>query len=435
MTEPVQLSAVEARQLSRMRRQLIDVISRLKALNSKSFSISIRRHIEDFLNDADRALWQGLVADDVQRAMWEGIIPGGSVATPVVTLSYVEFLQNRTEQVRNVIFRLSVDFEERYYRLDPGRKLNAEADSNRFKKELTNAVSIIIRLQSKIAQLRDRYSFLPGDLPAPIRVAIIENKLVRVSPKQITGGLPANSIAKLRASAAETLKNTIELIQQSNMDKRLAVVLGPLQTQLTNEYEGDFSIEALGDNWRLLQQLKLRMEPDLPAIILALINRCLDSIETILLQFSEWHSYLDSEKLLHVPAEEVDNAIDAAREVAAEFEKHPEVVDGEIVAGLRAIVEPAISGIVSSESVAAPLVASLSNILSALSGLVIESAPALGLVIEKMGAGPRYALIVVALAAMDQCGAQLTKIPALAFVRKAHEYVTTNFPYLKDVLR
>jgi hypothetical protein len=421
LDERAKPSDSEIRQLNRLEEQLVKSINRLKALNSPKFQPSLRNRVQELLQEADKAMWRGLSIDS-------------SVAEPSALA--VDQLYDRTEQVRSLLFRLSVDFQDQYTQLDPGTQLYAESDASRLKSELSIAVPIIMRLQAKIVIIRDRHSLLPAELPAPIHVELRDNTLVRVSPKMISGQLPKSAILKMRASAAEMLKNVVKLIELSdNVDKRLTFVLAPLESQLTNEYENDFSIESLGDNWRLLRHLKFKMESELSPVLLALLDRCLESIETILLQFSEWHAYIEAEKNFHVSEEQAQIIINVARDAASDLEKDPVIIDKTIVEGLREIVEPAVSGLVRAEAIMPPLISSLSNIFAAISQVVVEAAPIISVEAAKLGVGGKYALVMLAISIMHKYGVTLANIPMLAFVREAYEYVGKNFPYLKDFVR
>lgn len=114
------------------------------------------------------------------------------------------------------------------------------------------------------------------------------------------------------------------------------------------------------------------MNEELGAIVLDQIEHVLAGVGVLLNQFDEWRRFLDEQARTNLDPEDGQGLVARAAELIADLERPGAPVEPELVRRLRGMVEPVLTGIVGADTVAIPLVCSLSNIFSTLSQHAID---------------------------------------------------------------
>ena len=353
------------------------------------------------------------------ESMDKGLSPGGSIALLVRPLS-------RLRENLNVIAR---DADRAIETSDPNAlsdQLFTLAPHVRRTIDLSHAVTqTILELHPVEAGL------VPTQTPAPVRVKVEGDRLAISNLRTNTGTITNEAVDRVRRTAAEMVSAALLSIKDAgNVDRRVAPALEPLLRHLRAS-GADVSPEALGLNWKLATKLLNEYREELPAIAIFQLEEALSSVNVVINQYGEWRAYQAEHIASEIGPEDTQILVTEAQELAEEMVSAGEhVVDTEISMRLRDILAPAQSNLVSSETIIAPLVGSLSNIFAGVSEaalIIVSKAPAIP-------QGPAYALLMLSLSILDK-GGRLASLPPFSFVKNAHTYITKHYPYLKDVIK
>ncbi len=90
-------------------------------------------------------------------------------------------------------------------------------------------------------------------------------------------------------------------------------------------------------------------------------------------------------------------------------------------------------GMVSADSVVAPLVASLSDVFAALARVAIDLGPTLVHAANDLPKGSQLLLFCLSVKMLQQFAPQLAQLGSLRFIRDAYELTMKHFPWAKDI--
>ena len=82
---------------------------------------------------------------------------------------------------------------------------------------------------------------VPGQLPAPIRVGVINDKLEIINTTSMTGGISPASFERLRSSLSNNLQGALIIVKRSNIDERFLAVLDDMMKNLAVGSKSIFS--------------------------------------------------------------------------------------------------------------------------------------------------------------------------------------------------
>lgn len=219
---------------------------------------------------------------------------------------------------------------------------------------------------------------IPHERPAPIRVGVVDGGLTLIFSQTRTGSIDYPSANKIRESLRDTLAGLLEnLPSGSNADQRYINACSRLLVHLSNPLEHS-SIEALGLNYQLVDKMTKRLKEEIGGAAIDEIEHTLTGISVLLNQFQEWRDYLQELALTQLDATGGEGLIAQAAQLADDIETTDAPVDRKIAVRLREMIEPVTSGLINADTVAAPLVGSLTNIFSVLSRIAMESVVAAG---------------------------------------------------------
>lgn len=223
-----------------------------------------------------------------------------------------------------------------------------------------SSISLIDKIDEAI--LRQKAVAVPSELPAPLRVSISDNKITLVNRQTHTGSINYHSANKIRESLHETLADAVAVLpSSSNADQRYVRACSRLLDYISQPLE-DVSIEALGLNYQLVSKLTSHLAMELGGSIFEEIGHTLTGIGVLLNQFEEWQAYLSELAIIQINGADSDKLVQQAIVLADQIEHHPSFVDTKVHQRLREMIEPALSGLVNSDTIAAPLIGSLRDL-------------------------------------------------------------------------
>lgn len=305
--------------------------------------------------------------------------------------------------------------------------------SQAYELQLTSASQIAeqaIDVVHELGAARER--LIPPQKPAPIRVRIKGERLRISNPKGLVGSIKREAVERIRSSAAETLRAALGALKEAhNTDRRIAPALEPLLKHLSTRYD-DLSIEALGLTWRIASNIVDEFRDELPDIARIQLEQALATINVIVNQYEEWRAYLAAEAASSISVQDADRLIAETSILSETLAKSPNSIDPEIVARLNAIIDPVANGLIGSEAIIVPLIASLSNIFAGASEIVLTFAPTFQDGVSRKGAA--FLALLIAFGLLKSHSGRLAQFPPLAFIKDAYEHTIRHFPWLKDTI-
>ena len=266
---------------------------------------------------------------------------------------------------------------------------------------------------------------IPAQLPAPIKVGVVDNKLQIINTTTMTGEISPASFERLRTSLSDNLRGAIIIVRRSNIDQRFAAILDDMIENLAVSQD-NFSPEALGINFELyLSVLNLYIE-EIPDVAMKRFESLNRYIPVLLNQFEDWRRF----KALILPAlknEELDILLKTASAVRKEFgaTDASQVISPTIGERLGMLTLPILRGYINVESIANPLFASLSNVFAGISDAAISYIPES---VEGVSTSAVLATIpslgVVAVGLLKKHANELARVPGLRFILRVLEYIT-----------
>ncbi|TXN00578.1 hypothetical protein FV242_21535 [Methylobacterium sp. WL64] len=213
---------------------------------------------------------------------------------------------------------------------------------------------------------------LPPARSAPVQVEIVDDIIQLTLKHTRSGSIDYPSANRIRESLKETLDEIVsELPSSSNVDKRFVRACSTLLVYLSSPLEMT-SIEALGLQYQLVDRMTKSVASELSSVILDELEHVLGNVNVLLNQFEEWRTYLLELEKTKLDTKDGSDLLIQTQILIRELEKPGAPVDASVVQRLRDMIEPAISGLVSADTIAIPLVCSLSNVFSLLSSVAID---------------------------------------------------------------
>jgi hypothetical protein len=289
---------------------------------------------------------------------------------------------------------------------------------------------------SHLIQINTLRHRLPAEKPAPIRISVRDNRLELANSKHHDGSLQPGSVERLRRAASDILRRAINTMRAAdNIDRRVVPACEPLLNELEADYE-TFSVESLGLNWEVVSTLAEQFDDAIPEIALIHLREALKTINVILNQFEEWRAYLSAKEIVKIPEDEINSVVSIVASIADDLSERTEIVDPKIEQRLREITKPIDSGLVDVHAVVPALIDSLSNIFAALSKEMMDHGIHLEAAAKAASSHPTTtnALLLFSIGLISKYAPRLGHIKPFAFMRDAHELLTTQFSWLKDLL-
>lgn len=326
-------------------------------------------------------------------------------------------------------------------------ELFVELSGEQFDDELTNMNNIILDCKISLDIVTDQLPFLdaalkmevddppvlPENRPAPIQAVIIDDILSHTATQSRIGSIDYPSANRTREALRRILTDVLDdLRSSSNVDRGYIRICERLLGSLAIPIE-NVSIEDLGIQCQLVERSTRRLAEELGAIVLDQIKHVLAGVGVLLNQFDEWRKFLDEQARTNLDPEDGEGLVVRTVELIADLEKPGAPVEPELVRRLRGMVEPALEGIVGADTVAVPLVCSLSNIFSALSQHAIEHYQA---VIADHGhavaAGAAALLARFAADLIEKFCPILSRYQPLSFIISVVRYLLPMYSQAKD---
>lgn len=279
----------------------------------------------------------------------------------------------------------------------------------------------------------DRYEAppLPPERPAPLNVAVQDETLRLVQSQNRTGRIDYPSANRLREGLRDTFRALVdELPSSTNVDKRYVRTCTTLLAYLDQQLEG-VSIEAFGLSYQLVQKLTKRMSGEIDEMVLIEIEHALTGIGVLLNQFENWRIYLQEVATSQLDVEDATGLVENARLVVAALKKPGTPVDPRIAARLEEMIEPALSGIVSAETVAIPLACSLSNLFTVVSQYAIDRIADYPV---EFALGSGSILLGLSIELIERFCPILSKFEPLRFLLDVTKYLNKLYSPMKDVV-
>lgn len=214
---------------------------------------------------------------------------------------------------------------------------------------------------------------IPTEIPAPIRVAVSEDRISLTAPKHKSGQLADKSIDNLRRSACDILDELIEELSlpTSNADRRLNPRIKNLRRELGVPLP-DIAIEAVGLQWQVTSDVIAATHETVPDALLPQIQRILSTIRTLLSQFDEWHEYEAVTIAETIKPEDTHDLAQIGDEIATDIAAKTEIIDNQIGDRLHDMAVALSNGLVKRETIANPVIGSLSNLFAGIAQFVLE---------------------------------------------------------------
>lgn len=304
-------------------------------------------------------------------------------------------------------------------------------------------LSIVERLNISAGELRreiDSYEKaksiieVPNEIAAPIRVQIANERIVLINRQTHVGTIDYPAANRVRESLRETFAGLLEdLPSSSNVDGRFIKASSRLLNYLMTPLE-DVSIEAFGLNYQLVSRLTSRLAEEAGGTIIDEIQHTLAGIGVLLNQFEEWQDYLRALAFTQIDQLDGDALVDQAVVLAEQIETRRVPVDPNIAARLREMVEPVINGLISSDTIAAPLIGSLSNYFAIISTYVLENAPNISHIGAAATVGGSMMLLTYSIDTLKKFCPILCQYHPLKFILDVLTWFTSRYSQTKDVL-
>ncbi|WP_148291151.1 hypothetical protein [Methylobacterium sp. B1] len=271
---------------------------------------------------------------------------------------------------------------------------------------------------------------LPDQRPAPLNVAVQDETLRLVHSQTQSGRIDYPSANRLREGLRDTFRGLVdELPTSTNVDKRYVKTCTALLAYLDQSLE-DVSIEAFGLSYQLVQKLTKRMSDEIDEMLLVEVEHVLTGIGVLLNQFEDWKIYLKEVATSQLNVEDASGLVENARLVVAALKKPGAPVDPRIAARLEEMIEPAVSGIVSAETIAIPLACSLSNFFTVVSQYAVDRVAAYPV---EFALGSGSLLLGLAIELIQRFCPILSKYEPLRFLVDVTKYLNKLYSPMKDV--
>jgi hypothetical protein len=215
---------------------------------------------------------------------------------------------------------------------------------------------------------------IPLEKPAPIRVKVENSKIVLENEQHGTGRIDFASADRIRASSFATLEAIILELRSTNIDQRYTEAYQGLLRSLGSPLENS-SIEDIGLNIQIAKALTEAVREELPTVVIVKLDHVLRTISVLLTQFREWADFVSESEKFDTKDISGQKIIENAEALADELASHGELIDSGVVARLRGMTRPVLTGIVGSEMIIPALVPSLTNLLGEMSRIIVEYAP------------------------------------------------------------
>lgn len=275
---------------------------------------------------------------------------------------------------------------------------------------------------------------VPGEISAPIRVEITDNRITLLNRQTHIGNIDYPAANRVRESLRETFSELLDnLPTSSNVDGRFVKACSRLLSYLTEPLE-NVSIEAFGLNYQLVSRLTSRLAEETGATIIDEIQHTLTGIGVLLNQFQEWQDYLGALALTQIDRLDSAVLVEQAIILAEQIETQNVPVDISVAKRIREMVEPVINGLINCDTIAAPLVGSLSNYFALLSTFVLQNSPAIPTGVAAAVVGGSSMLLGYAVDTLRKFSPVLCQYHPLKFILDVVSWFTGRYSQTKDVL-
>lgn len=343
--------------------------------------------------------------------------------TKLPSYEVAEYIKGETEKFIKDLMRLS--------------QSNAIGFSGQDSDIILQAHKNIDRLLYVIIQhpeLRDKaLPSLPPPRPAPIQVEVADQRIRLTHSQTRTGSIDYPAANRVRASLFETFDELVSALpSSSNADTRYIRACQVLRDYLGQDLE-TISIEALGLSYQLVEKITRRLSHEMGGTQLDEIEHVLVGVGVLLNQFEEWRAYLTELAKTKLDPENGSLLVEQGQRLIAEMEKPGVPVDPAVVRRLREMVEPVVTGIVSADAVAVPLVCSLSNVFSLLSQVAIDHVTsAHGLIEHTALMGTAALLVDFSVYMIRTFFPILSQFQPLHFILSVADYLNKRYSQWKD---
>lgn len=274
---------------------------------------------------------------------------------------------------------------------------------------------------------------IPAEQPAPVRVITTNDQIKVVSSRSHIGNIPDPSVERLRSSIKDILTTSLSLLSAAgNADPRLGPSCEGLLTELSRDSDS-FSVEALGLNWQIALETLRCTEETVPDVVLAQLRRVLTTVNVILVQYEEWQAYLAAEAGVKMTAGELHKLAQETEKFAEFSSNNSDVIDPLVSERLTSITDQVAVGMVQADTIAAPIIGSMSNVFAALSQLVLDYIPAAS---SPLGATSiSLFLIKFAVTAIRKFAPTLMHFYPLKWIGDVHDEIIKNWSLLRDLAK
>lgn len=288
-----------------------------------------------------------------------------------------EFTHGNIDQLE-VDFRVTVNWVSRLAFADGDQRAMLDVnDREIITKYFDNFREAIIlaRPFARKHRIADPLPSIPGQKAAPIKV-VVKNQTIHLdNKKQKTGSIDLASADRIRRSVKESLEKFINDLEfNSNVDSRYMDTCHDLVKKLSIPLEVS-SIEDIGLAYKRLRKKSERVVEEINESLCDDLEDIFSNIDVLLDQFQDWKNFIHELAITNFDPRSSSAIINHARTVLSELEKPNVPVDRTVIDRLKELIEPVTVGIVEAESVAVPLLISMSNIFSLLSTIVVNLVP------------------------------------------------------------
>ncbi|WP_182179525.1 hypothetical protein [Methylobacterium radiotolerans] len=279
---------------------------------------------------------------------------------------------------------------------------------------------------------------IPTEKAAPVKVSIINDRLTLVNTKTNIGSLALDANDRIRESLRQIVQSALEnLGENHNVDPRFAPAWGPFLGHLSVSLQ-ELSIEGLGINWQIASDLLSHYKEELPIAVFLQLDRALKSTNILLSQYDEWRAYLGAEAVTGLSQQDLSAALAETETIADDLAQNAEQVDPNVAKRFREIINPAAQRLVSLDTIATPLIGSLSNVFGQLAFVVLRDNPWVLSVATEVGSlvekGVKNTLVLFAMAFIIKYAPKLSDLAPFKFLRDTYDLIVKKYPWMKDTI-
>jgi len=335
--------------------------------------------------------------------------------------------QNITS-VRSRVSEISGRINSSFLACDPGTRLAFGDAVKRVERDIERATQCLWKMEIILSQAAAREMLVPAERAAPLYVAIIGDRLVQVEKRTKSGDLSDLSLENLRYEAASMASEVLgDLRDLSNIDRRTIEAIDSYRFALSTDYSV-FSVERTGLRWQALLSMMPGLGAEMSEQNYQKLNRSLEVGGVLLGQFQEWRAYTHALVQYKQDQNDINRVLSISEDLANSLESSPIAFDSRIAATLRILAHDART-IFSGSDIAAPaLLSALSNLFGKITQVLLESAPKLEAMIQRMDMGSWALLASLCAIIANEFVVRVSGINILGFIEKVISYIKIKYP-------